>query len=61
MRSITPLLFALLVLPVSAAAQGALQVERATKQVVLSGYTRAQSTVTVSSEVSGRILRVNAS
>jgi multidrug efflux pump subunit AcrA (membrane-fusion protein) len=59
MRRIAPLLFALLIFPPSAATQEPLQVERATKEVILSGYTRAQSTVAVSSEVSGKILRVN--
>ncbi len=53
------LLSALLIVPLSAAAQEALRVEEARKEVVLSGYTRARKTVTVSSEVSGKILRVN--
>ena len=59
MRFTTRLLFVLLLLPMAAAAQEALRVEGARKEVVLSGYTRAQATVTVSSEVSGKILRVN--
>ena len=59
MRTASRLLFALLLFPMTATAQDVLRVEGARKEVVLSGYTRAQSTVTVSSEVSGKILRVN--
>ncbi|KPJ79124.1 MAG: hypothetical protein AMJ54_00215 [Deltaproteobacteria bacterium SG8_13] len=59
MRFIAHALFTLLILATSATAQDDFRVEKATKEVVLSGYTRAQSTVTVSSEVSGKILRVN--
>ena len=59
MRTIAQLLSAFLVLWSSAAAQDIYRVERAIKEVVLTGYTRAQETVTVSSEVSGRILQVN--
>ena len=59
MRTIARLIFALLLLPITAGAQEPFRVERASKEVVLTGYTRARTTVTVSSEVSGKILRVN--
>ncbi len=58
MRPFAHLLLVLLMLPLFAAAQDVFRVERASKEVVLTGYTRAQATVTVSSEVSGKIVRV---
>ena len=59
MRLTTPLLVAFLIIPISATAQDNLRVEKARKEVALTGYTRAHTTVTVSSEVSGKILRAN--
>ena len=59
MRTIILLLLPLLAHPIAATAEEALRVEQARKEVVLTGYSRAQSTVTVSSEVSGKILKVN--
>lgn len=41
------------------AAEDDLVVKAATKEIVLTGYTRSETTVTVSSEVSGKVLRVN--
>ena len=59
MRATANLLFVLLLLPLPAASQDAFRVERASKEVILTGYTRARTTVAVSAEVAGKILRVN--
>jgi multidrug efflux pump subunit AcrA (membrane-fusion protein) len=48
-----------LVLPLQLAAQDALVVEAARKEVVLKGYTRSETTLTLSSEVAGKVLKVN--
>jgi len=40
-------------------AQDVLVVEPARKEIALNGYTRSRSTISVSSEVSGRILKIN--
>lgn len=47
--------------PVSGAdpAQGGVLVEKARKQLTLSGYTRSRTTMTVASEVPGKVLQVN--
>ena len=43
-------------LPPGIFAQEALVVERAHRQVILSGYTRAKTTISLSTEVSGKIV-----
>lgn len=48
-----------ILLPLHLAAQEALVVEIAHKQVVLKGYTRSATTVNLSSEVAGKVLKVN--
>ena len=49
-------LLLLVFLPPGISAQEALVVERAHRQVILSGYTRAKTTVSLSTEVSGKIV-----
>jgi RND family efflux transporter MFP subunit len=39
--------------------QGSVRVEKAVKQVTLSGYTRSRAKMTVASEVAGKVLQVN--
>ena len=49
----------LFAMPGHAQAQGRLLVEWAVKEVDIKGYTRGKTNVTMSSEVSGKVLRVN--
>jgi RND family efflux transporter MFP subunit len=46
-------------LPTTLSAQDNLIVRKAYKEITLTGYTRGQSTVTVSSEVAGKVLKVH--
>jgi len=56
-RMLVRLLMLLLVfLPPGISAQEALVVERAHRKVILSGYTRAKTTISLSTEVSGKIV-----
>jgi multidrug efflux pump subunit AcrA (membrane-fusion protein) len=50
---------AFLLLPFESAAQDVFRVEKAQKEITLKGYTRSKTAVTVSSEVTGRIEKVN--
>ncbi|QTA89018.1 efflux RND transporter periplasmic adaptor subunit [Desulfonema magnum] len=57
-----PILFFMIFLflcPCPGFAQDKLIIQRAKKNILLTGYTRSKTTVTVSSEVSGKVLRVN--
>lgn len=45
--------------PCQSFAQHILVVQRAKKEITLTGFTRGKTTVTVSSEVSGKVIRVN--
>lgn len=49
----------LLLIPITGFSEEPLTVLKATQEVCLSGYTRSDTTVTISSEVSGRALQVN--
>ena len=59
MRQTVFLFLLLLLIPKPLAAEDDLIVKAATKEIVITGYTRSETTVTVSSEVSGMVLRVN--
>jgi hypothetical protein len=59
MRTILFFMILIFFCPHSAFAQKKLIVQRAKKEITLTGYTRGKTVVTVSSEVSGKILRVN--
>jgi RND family efflux transporter MFP subunit len=53
------LLLCLILNPVSVHAKDRLIVLKAKKEIILTGYTRNEKTVTVSSEIEGKVLRVN--
>jgi len=53
------LIAAIVLVPATGLAQEGLFVKEAAKKVVLTGYTRSEKTVAISSEVSGKVLRVN--
>jgi len=59
MRQLIFLLGAFLLLPFASAAQDVLWVEKAIKEITLKGYTRSKTAVTVASEVTGRVEKVN--
>ncbi|MFC1858674.1 efflux RND transporter periplasmic adaptor subunit [Thermodesulfobacteriota bacterium] len=58
MGKIIVVLTALLALVFPAWGQEGLYVENATKEILLSGYTRSRTAVTLSAEVTGKVLRV---
>ncbi len=59
MRQLVFLLGAFLLLPFASAAQDVFWVEKAKKEITLKGYTRSKTAVTVASEVTGRVEKVN--
>ncbi len=59
MRKTAFFLMLVLLYPCQSFAQKILVVQRAKKEITLTGYTRSKTTVTLSSEVSGKVLRVN--
>lgn len=59
MRLILLFITLLFLFPPSCFAQKKLIIQKAVKMITLTGYTRSKTTVTVSSEVSGKVLRVN--
>jgi hypothetical protein len=54
-----PLVVLILVVPVRLAALEGLAVQAAAKETVLKGYTRSQTTATLSAEVGGKVMRIN--
>jgi len=59
MKYISVSIICLLFYPLSVFAGERLIIKHATKEVVLTGYTRAKTSQIISSEISGRVLRVN--
>jgi multidrug efflux pump subunit AcrA (membrane-fusion protein) len=59
MRPIAIILFLCFIPTLLPAADTPLVVQPALKEIVLTGYTRSDTTLTVSAEVSGKVLRVN--
>ncbi|MCP4348148.1 MAG: HlyD family efflux transporter periplasmic adaptor subunit [Desulfobacterales bacterium] len=59
MRKAVFFMILVMLYPCQSFAQRILVVQRAKKEITLTGYTRSKTTVTVSSEVSGKVLRVN--
>lgn len=59
MRFAVLILIYSILLPCHLAAEDAMVVENAKKEIALKGYTRGKTAVTVSSEVAGKVLRVN--
>ncbi|HHC25030.1 MAG TPA: hypothetical protein ENK58_06410, partial [Desulfobacterales bacterium] len=59
MRNILLFMIFLFLCPCLSFAGDKLIVQKAKKDITLTGYTRSKTTVTVSSEISGKVLRVN--
>ena len=59
MKYFPAIIIYLLLIPCMAASEHGLFIKKATKQVVLTGYTRSIKSQVVSSEISGKVLKVN--
>jgi hypothetical protein len=59
MKYLPAFIICLLLVPCLSAAENGLFVREATKQIVLTGYTRSIKSQVVSSEISGKVLKVN--